>query len=112
MRTIHYDFGPLTWTTRRAYIHDVDFDELTTLEPDEVVLLRGEDGTTYRASVVSVETGRLGRTWTLHVDADPQVDGTENLRLRTLSAPARAHAEAVMARTREMLLARARPTAE
>jgi len=71
MRTIAYDFGPLTWATGRAYVHDADFDEPTDLHTGEDVLLRGEDGTAYRAVVASVETGELGRTWTLRVDSSP-----------------------------------------
>ena len=68
-RTIAYDFGPLTWATGRAYVHDADFDEPTDLRTGEAVLLRGEDGTTHEAVVAGVETGELGRTWTLRVDA-------------------------------------------
>lgn len=67
MRTIPAEFSPVNWTTSRAYVHDVDFDEPTTLADGEVVQLRGEDGTTYRAKVVGVETGKLGRTWTLQL---------------------------------------------
>ena len=68
MRTVCYDFGPLNWATGRAYVHDVDFDEPTDLAAGEAVLLRGEDGTTYAAVVISVETGKLGRIWTLRLD--------------------------------------------
>ena len=71
MRTVNYEFGPLTWATGRAYVHDADFDEPTDLYLGEVVLLRGEDGTAYRAVVAGVETGELGRTWALRVDSSP-----------------------------------------
>jgi hypothetical protein len=67
VRTIPAEFSPLNWKTGRAYVHDADFDEPTTLADGEVVQLRGEDGTTYWAKVVGVETGRLGRTWTLQL---------------------------------------------
>lgn len=65
VRTIPVEFGPLTWSTGRAYVHDVDFDQPTDLTEGEVVELAGEDGTTYRAVVAGVEVGNLGRTWTL-----------------------------------------------
>jgi hypothetical protein len=68
VRIIYYEFGPLNWITGRAYIRDGDFDEPTVLAVGEVVQLRAEDGTTlYRAVVVGVESGRLGRTWTLRL---------------------------------------------
>ena len=60
-------FGPLTWVTGHVYVHDVEFDEPTNLEHGEVVQLVGEDGTTYRATVAGVESGELGRTWTLQL---------------------------------------------
>lgn len=65
MRTIAAELGPLNWATGRAYAHDSDFDEPVDMADGEVVQLRAEDGTLYRAVVVGVERGRLGRTWTL-----------------------------------------------
>jgi hypothetical protein len=66
-RTIPAELGPLNWSTGRAYVRDGDFDELETLADGEVVMLRGEDGSLHRATVVGVEPGRLGRTWTLRL---------------------------------------------
>ena len=67
MHTIPAELGPLNWRTGRAYAHDADFDSPTTLEQGEEVILRCEDGSLYRAKVMGVETGRLGRTWTLRL---------------------------------------------
>ena len=67
MRTIYYDFGPLTWATGSVYVHDADFDEPTDLADGEAVQLRAEDGALHQAVVVGVKSSRLGRTWTLRL---------------------------------------------